>query len=247
MSKSLEPLDFDVATVVSRAKELDPITQGLAARVYTSVVARMRPSPSGGGATAGSGPVVSPAPPVRTAISLRAVTLAGMSMAVGAGIAAIALRPTTPVERIVYVDRVLPSASAETPSVSTSVAPVETARRPEAIAPSPLGKVEGSSTKPMGESQDRLAAESALLDIARVAAAQGNAQRALEAVERHRRQFPSGLLSEEREALTIKALHLLGRDAEARARAARFGRSYPTSLFLPVIWGMLELRPRPPD
>ncbi len=82
-----------------------------------------------------------------------------------------------------------------------------------------------------------------MLDIARVCVAHGDPQHALEAIARHRRQFPNGVLSEEPEALTIKALDLLGRDKEARDRAARFARWYPTSLFLPAIRGMLDAAP----
>jgi hypothetical protein len=96
-----------------------------------------------------------------------------------------------------------------------------------------------SAGAPSG-SRDLLAAESAILDVARVAVAQGEGERAIQAVERHRAQFPNGVLSEEREALTIKALHLVGRDAEARSRAVRFEKAYPLSLFLPAIRSVLD-------
>jgi hypothetical protein len=89
-------------------------------------------------------------------------------------------------------------------------------------------------------SRDQLSAESALLDVARVAVAQGNGARALEAIERHRSQFPRGSLAEEREALAVKSLHILGRDEEARSTAARFEKAYPKSLFLPAIRNGLD-------
>jgi hypothetical protein len=91
--------------------------------------------------------------------------------------------------------------------------------------------------------RDRLAAESAILDVARVAVAQGEGERAIQAIERHRAQFPNGVLSEEREALTIKALHLVGRNAEARSRAVLFQKAYPLSLFLPALRSVLDPAP----
>lgn len=47
--------------------------------------------------------------------------------------------------------------------------------------------------------------------------------------DRGARSFPDGVLAQEREALAIEALVRLGRDEEARARAAAFAARYPTS------------------
>jgi hypothetical protein len=157
---------------------------------------------------------------------------------VGVG-ATIATRPPppAPVERIVYVDRApppapsAPAAPVVLPSVSaTTAAPITSVRTAGAAAAPPASSA---------SSGDQLAAESALLDIARVAVARGEGDKALAAIERHRAQFPGGLLAEEREALTIKALHLQGRDPEARALLTRFERSYPGSLFLPALRGVV--------
>jgi hypothetical protein len=57
----------------------------------------------------------------------------------------------------------------------------------------------------------------------------------MDAVDRHERQFPSGLLEEEREAMAVKALVLLGRAGDARSRAARFQARYPRSLLAPAV------------
>ncbi|HEU4578028.1 MAG TPA: hypothetical protein VFS67_07225 [Polyangiaceae bacterium] len=71
--------------------------------------------------------------------------------------------------------------------------------------------------------------ESALLQRAQSALASDPA-RALALTEQHRRGFPRGALSEEREAIAIQALRRLGREPEARARAARFETKYPNSV-----------------
>lgn len=71
--------------------------------------------------------------------------------------------------------------------------------------------------------------ESALLQRAQSALASDPA-RALALTDQHRRSFRSGALSEEREAIAIQALRGLGREPEARARAARFETKYPNSV-----------------
>ncbi len=49
------------------------------------------------------------------------------------------------------------------------------------------------------------------------------------------RDFQRGTLSEEREALAVRALAQAGRRDEAATRAARFKVRYPRSLLLPVV------------
>jgi outer membrane protein assembly factor BamD (BamD/ComL family) len=63
----------------------------------------------------------------------------------------------------------------------------------------------------------------------------GDHASALDAVSRHAEQYPSGRLTEEREAIAIQALARSGAKDEARARAERFERSHPSSLFAPAI------------
>jgi hypothetical protein len=60
---------------------------------------------------------------------------------------------------------------------------------------------------------------------------------ALAAALRHEREYPGGVLSEEREVLVIKALSGLGRRDEARSRARRFEQRFPTSLMLRGVQG----------
>jgi hypothetical protein len=96
----------------------------------------------------------------------------------------------------------------------------------------------GAETAPSARG---LAAERALLDVARTALARGEAGEALEAADRHRREYPDGALLEEREAIAIKALVALGRRDEAAQRLAHLEHNYPNSLVLraakKAVWG----------
>jgi hypothetical protein len=52
---------------------------------------------------------------------------------------------------------------------------------------------------------------------------------ALALTERHRREYPNGAFSQEREVIAITALARLGRTSDARGRAERFRTLYPSS------------------
>jgi|GEM_PF-2277651 len=73
------------------------------------------------------------------------------------------------------------------------------------------------------------ATELALLEPARSSIGHGNYGAALTAIEQHRREFPNGQLSEEREALRVRALWGLGQRPAALAAAKVFRRRYPRS------------------
>jgi TolA-binding protein len=82
---------------------------------------------------------------------------------------------------------------------------------------------------------DTLGEERTLLDRARMDIGSGDLAGAGALLTRHAAQFPEGRLAEEREALIIRLLVRQGRDAEARAHAARFRRDHPRSIQLPGI------------
>lgn len=54
---------------------------------------------------------------------------------------------------------------------------------------------------------------------------------ALSLTSAHARRFPDGTLEQEREVIAIEALTKLGRDSEARERAATFTQHHPTSAY----------------
>lgn len=65
--------------------------------------------------------------------------------------------------------------------------------------------------------------------------AAGEPARALERIRRHAKEFPNGILTEEREAIAINALVSLGRYPEATKRASAFRARYPQSLMTHVV------------
>ena len=130
---------------------------------------------------------------------------------------------------------------AETPLAPPRVEPpAPSAIQPLALPPAvplplPPPRSHRSAAAPAPEDDGRLAAERNLLEIARAALVRGQAEGALGALARHEATFPRGELTEEREGLFVQALVAARRYDEARARAARFARRYPRSLFAPVV------------
>lgn len=72
------------------------------------------------------------------------------------------------------------------------------------------------------------------------AALASNPKRALELTNAHARNYPSGVMSQEREMVRINALVATGRTAEARAAAARFRKAYPKSAYLPRVESLVS-------
>lgn len=84
------------------------------------------------------------------------------------------------------------------------------------------------------------ATELALLEPARSSIGNGNYGAALAAIDQHRREFPNGQLSEEREALRVRALWGLGQRPAALAAAKVFRRRYPRSGLLGWLKGQSD-------
>lgn len=92
-----------------------------------------------------------------------------------------------------------------------------------------------------------LAEERRLLESARAELAHGQTERALGFLEEHRRRFPSGRLSEERDALEVRSLAAGGRRDEARERADAFRARYPRSVLRPVVDRAVPAGPTTPS
>jgi hypothetical protein len=122
------------------------------------------------------------------------------------------------------------------PTMSASViASVPVASAAPATIRTSSARPASSIAAARADSGGALEAERALLDVARTALGRGDGSNALRATEEHARKFPRGILSEEREAMSIQALRLLHRDDEAEARLARFRGRFPTSLIRPAL------------
>ena len=133
-----------------------------------------------------------------------------------------------PPPQVVYVDR--PVAQ---PATSVAPPPAESTSSPQPL-PAAVTSVPPHPSQSRGHAS-QLSEERVILDEARAAISQGDAQRGLDRLERHRRLFPSALLGEERDALQVQALVKAARYDEARARADSFRKRTPGSLFLPMV------------
>ena len=230
--KYLEPLDPDLDELLDAERKALPAAASLD-RVWSRLAIAALPVPGGGGPPAtgpGAGWLATHAVGVATAT----LVVGGLA---GAGLHAVIQRP--PPERVVYIER---QAQPVTPPVAPPL--VASVPVPSAVLsadPSPPARASSHAPPPaVGPS---LAAERALLDDARGALGAGDAAKALALADEHGRRFPRAQLGEEREAVAIQALVALGRDDEARTRAARFRAATPNSLFLPAIDSSLQSIP----
>jgi hypothetical protein len=217
----LTPLDADLRALLERAGGLETPAPGAEARVLERVEAILSTPPGRGHGDEGGGASHpgSLGPPRVSAIR-RLLPLA--TLALGGALGAVAARASLRSPRavlvplppqIVYVE---PAASA--PAVEAPSTPVA----PRATAAASRGT-------------DDLLAERALLDLARAAIERRDGTAALAATREHERRFPAGLLLQEREAMAIRALVLVGRHDEARARMGRFRARFPGSVLIPAL------------
>lgn len=136
-----------------------------------------------------------------------------------AGGAALVSQPKTE-PQVVPPARVAPVAA---PVVAES-APIAA---PETVARS--SKEPAPAAPALRRPADRLAQEVSLLSRATSALRSGRPEEALRALAEHQRQFPKGVLTEERRAARAQALCTLGRHAEARADLSTLAKTAPHS------------------
>lgn len=149
--------------------------------------------------------------------------------------------------QIVYVDRAAAQASAVAAPVPVAEPIQGTSALAESGTPSgappsapPATSAAGASRRAHAPGSSTFAAEQALLDQARAALVQGDPQRAMGLLGRHRTRFANGLLAEEREAMRVEALVAESRYPEARAAAQAFRARNPHSLFLATVDSAVE-------
>jgi|GEM_PF-1727945 len=98
---------------------------------------------------------------------------------------------------------------------------------PEAEPPARLRR---GASRPTSAADPESVTEESLLRRAH-AAISSNPREAVALTVEHARQFPSGVLAQEREVIAVEALSRLGRAGEARARAAALYATYPDSAY----------------
>lgn len=237
----LEPLSPDLVELLDAERAIPPVDAGLRARLRGRVFSSIRfvggPGGSGGGGPTGGAPhaavpaasVPPPAASLFTRIVEAKALIAGAFVAgavLGAGVTRLATPrfASTPalvsaVPRVIVVSA--PAARSAAPAVAESAAPAEVPKR---LGARPRAEPPAHATR-----DTDLAAEGALLSIARTAVGRGDAQAALKALREHKRRFPRGRLSEERDSLWVQALALSGNSHGAAERARAFDRRYPHS------------------
>lgn len=129
----------------------------------------------------------------------------------------------------------------EPPAQQANEAPAASAPQGANEAPAPTAKAvnpTAQDARAAAKSNDKASAkpaagestrELAMLQLAQRAVARRQFGAALARIAEHQRAFPSGALSEEREALRIKALVGLGKAGEARQAAGDFQKKFPNS------------------
>jgi hypothetical protein len=251
-------LENEVRALLHAVREPPPTPSDVRARARARLMSALPPGPGGGdagpaapGRTPGAASSAATGPIARVLAARAPAWSLLVAFAAGAAAAVATLGPTRP--------------AATPPSAAPSSAPPVVAAAPTSALPvaastasaqdaltasgfAPLPPVAPSSppandTPPSTAraapshrvADGSLEEERAQLDVARTALGRGDGANALQAAEGHRRRFPRGAMSEEREAIEIQALRLLHRDDEASTRLGRFRERFPTSLMRPAL------------
>lgn len=218
----MSEIDQHTSDAIARLRDEWSPPDGAEDRMLADFHARLGGPPDGGDAPAGdggSGSVGAAGHGLYVAKIILAV--AGLT-AVGLGGVIVAAKLMRAVEREPPTLREQPVATAVSDEVEpVEPTPVETIE-PEPIAAAPLdappsAPVAQPKPRARAESKVDLAAELALLREARTA----KPEQALALLDRHAREFPTGALTSEREALRAVALCTLDRLADAQAAVDR--------------------------
>lgn len=226
-----------------RALPSDAPPEGARDRVFARVVTTLSlaPTPSLRPESPPAEPSV--APPASRALwrSIAGkMALVAAGGVLGAGLHAEVVRQRAPTATIATSSSALPARP------HTHTPPSEALPPPALGAPSaqPTGRDEpppslrAPSTGATDSERARanaLQRERVLLDAARRKVANGEGAHALSLLREHRRRFPRGRLSEERNALLVNALVVTGAYAEARRAAERFHADHPGSFLAPSV------------
>jgi hypothetical protein len=213
MNRERPPLPPDVDELLQHEREIPP----LPATVRARAVARARAA-----LLAGVERRPTPVPARRIRWAAAAAVLLLVSGGIGAAAYQIRARLASPPEVHPLPAPVKPVAPPPPPVAAAPIVeePAEPARAIE---------------KPVLSRADAARAELRLLRQARAAVAREDYAAALPPIAEHARRFKDGRLTEEREALRVKALVGLGRAAEARRAAAAFRVRFPRSVLLSAV------------
>jgi hypothetical protein len=213
----------------------DALREQMRSRMELALVASAGPgTPPQAPPAPPTSPPTPPPVPARGAVPWRFLAPAASAL-VGVAVGTMVTRAlSTP--QVVYVERLVPMSAVDAGPPAASALPAAKPPAPPLqpppsapSLPSAVATVHPPSTS-SAEADDPLVAETRLIDTARAALARRDFAASLAAADSHAKRFPSGRLTEEREALAVQALAGARRDDEARARGARFHQRFPASL-----------------
>ncbi len=212
MSRERPPVSPEVRALLDHEREIPPLPASVRARALARAHAAVVAGGSRGAAT--------PAPAPRTRWAAAAAVVCLLSVAVGASAYQIRAHLATP------------------PSHPPAASPVPAP--PPSVRSAPIAEVEPPAPAQMPgppalSRADAARAELRLLRQARAAVAREDYAAALPPIAEHARRFKDGRLTEEREALRVKALAGLGRSDDARRAAAAFRARFPRSVLLSAV------------
>ena len=219
------------ALILSRMQASVAATGAVTATAIATTATAVKAAPVVGGALAGAATTASLAKPllllalvtstagaIGGGMAVRKHRQAKVDRAGGAATAvASSIERTSPDPTVLAVPSRSPRVAPPPPGAASSPAPASPSKPspPSRLAPAPSLDIAGEAT---------------VLEHARLSLNGGDASAALADVQLHARRFPRGVLSEERDALWIRALLQGGERAQAERRAATFNRNYPSSV-----------------
>ena len=259
MSGSDDPVDVpslpgDIAALLADARSITAPPEELRARLRARLASGVPPPPSSPPSATGEGgsPTLAQSSGAAAARWAQAPWWAvAAAFVVGAGVGRLLPSATSPRDETSSQRPVSFEAMERARVSSVAIAPVvgPSASSPSAAGALPIQTPLSTSAPSAAASSlaahasagpGDLAVERRLLEVARTALGRGNGADALVAVDEHARRFRHGALAEEREAIAVQALIDSDRQADARARGARFERDYPKSILLPTVRAALE-------
>jgi hypothetical protein len=248
----LEPLEDDILALVKSAKDVPEIDPARKAGIFAATAGRIGRAGGGGddgsgaGARAGAGAGAGAGVGAKLGLAI-AMFVVGVGVGIGVDRAMMGGGEKVVSATAVGAATVAPAIESDAgalPLEAVSAASLPDAPRTDAgaragsAAASARGAGSGEAPSSRG-----LAAERALLDVARSALARGEPSEALVATGRHAHDYPDGSLVEEREAIAIKALVALRRMDEARARARAHEQRFPNGLTVRAVKAAVEGAP----
>jgi hypothetical protein len=237
----LEPLEDDILALVGAAKHVPELTGARKAELFEATAAKIGVLPPGGGdggAGGGGAGTGTGAGAAYLGTKLTIALLATFTFGIAVGVIGDrALSPSSDrsVQAVASATALPAPPPASERDAGAHVAAIETIS-PASLPDAPKAASAATTTPAHASASTEalssrgLAAERALLDVARSALARGEAGEALAATGRHGREYPDGVLVEEREAIAVKALVALGRKEEARTRVQALEQRFPTGL-----------------